>query len=134
MKVLNFAHLKNQTNQVGPASYIKDEPKPAISRHGVVSFAHLKTRQPVTIEQPATTEHLRLILQRVSCIGIMKTALLVATNYCRSCPRFWSADENERKNGVVYGRCMRSDSDGVEVWRLIPLGARVYQCYYHHRQ
>ena len=125
MAVMSFAHLKPSNQQ--PASPDRDSKPMPSSKKGVVSFAHLKP----TNKQPAPADHPIQVLHIASCIGIAKTALLASANYCRSCPRFWPADENERKNGVVYGRCMRSDTDGVEVWRIIPPRAKVYQCHYH---
>lgn len=122
MKVLNFAHLKKQSKDVVSASCIKEEPKPS-AKGGVISFAHLKPKPKPNLEPT--------ILQRVSCIGIAKTARLAAVNYCAPCPRFWPADDNERAQGVAYGRCMRKYDGWVEEWRIIPDGARVYQCSYH---
>lgn len=124
MAILSFSHLKKNAPSQRPASPDPDSrPKP--SAKGVVSFAHLK-KQP-----PATSEDHHQILQRVSCIGVAKTARLAATNYCAPCQRFWPADENERAQGVAYGRCTRKFDGWVEEWRIIPVGARVYQCSYH---
>lgn len=136
MAVLSFSHLKKSAPLQRPPSAIKAHVAATdiqAGKSGVVSFAHLKKRVPATItEQPlANTKQTRQILQRVSCLGIAKTARLAAVNYCQPCPRFWPADENERANGVVYGRCRRSFDGWVEEWRIIPAGARVYQCSYH---
>jgi len=150
MAVLNFAHLKNR--KAKPAAVTtpqtttqKTEQK---TRHGppaggsggvgggVMSFAHLKNRKTAQeptahTPKPVSDEKQVMRLQRLQGIGIMPSARLAAVNYCNGCPRFWAADENEKKAGVEYGRCQRSLDDGVETWRIIPLSARVYRCAYH---
>lgn len=136
MAVLSFAHLKKSPPLQRPQSAIKAQVAVTdiqAGKIGVVSFAHLKKRVPATItEQPlANTKQPRHVLQLVSCLGIAKTARLAAVNYCQPCPRFWPADENERANGVEYGRCRRSYDGWVEEWRIIPVGAKVFQCSYH---
>lgn len=125
MAVLSFAHLKKSPSLQRPASPVQASAPTPSTKGGVVSFAHLKKQAPATTEQP------RQLLQLVSCIGIAKTARLAATNYCAPCPRFWPADDNERAQGVAYGRCMRKSDGWVKEWRIIPAGARVYQCSYH---
>lgn len=128
MAVLSFRHLKESNPVQRPAS----PAAPSRLHGGVISFAHLKKQSPAPAVQVAKPgELLTPILQRASCIGVAKTAKIAAANYCRSCPRFWPADDNERAQGVAYGRCMRKSDGWVEEWRIIPVGARVYQCGYH---
>lgn len=135
MAVLSFAHLKKSDPLQRSPSVLKTKVAATdaqAGKSGVVSFAHLKKKKiKVALPEKNAVNDERQVLQRVSCLCIAKTARLVAINYCQSCPRFWPADENERENGVEYGRCKRSYDGWVEEWRIIPAGARVYQCSYH---
>lgn len=60
---------------------------------------------------------------------------LQAVDYCTGCPRFLpSVGAEKERNPAAYGRCLRSgeiDGDEMEVWRLVPAGATVGQCWYH---
>ena len=139
MAVMSFAHLKGKAPTSAPPVPVpapKDNPAPAPTAGKVMSFAHLKSKTtPSVITQEAVVDQVtnpRLISARG--IGIEKTALLASVNYCAGCPRFWPADENEVKMGVLYGRCCRSSSDGVEVWQIIPVTAKVARCWYHLQQ
>ena len=138
MAILSFAHLKQSRQQAGPqtvnqvASVLHSSGVvvPVQSTKAVMSFAHLKAKAAPAPTQPSPPV-LSVRLQRPRGIGIMKTALLAATNYCEGCPRFWPSDENEKRMGVPYGRCWRSTEGEHEVWRSIPLTARVAKCWYH---
>lgn len=137
MAVMSFAHLKagrgiqpvEKPDKRKIDSQEQSQPKQA--KVGVLSFAHLKRRE--TPKQSAPEINHRYI-QRPSAIGIMKTARLAATNYCEGCPRFWPADEEDKKQGILYGRCCRETTeDGVETWRSIPVTTRVAKCWYHQQ-
>lgn len=130
MAILSFAHLKNKAATPGEIVQAINVDGASIPSKRPLSFAHLK-RVSQDTRQRGSVDGSHLRLQRCACIGIEKTARLMATNYCRSCPRFWPADENERAVGVVYGRCMRSSEGGVETWQIIPPTAKVARCWYH---
>lgn len=146
MAILSFAHLKNKPASPTPVQVASVEelprPAPATPAKGIMSFAHLKrsTAKPnpasTVKETPQPTPN--TVSLRVM-VGVAKTALLVATNYCRDCPRFWPSDEEEKEIGVPYGRCCRSglkskhigQGTEQETWKSIPATARVARCWYH---
>jgi len=113
----------------------------------ILSFAHLKGKKPADASPPAPAPQPtpltpvqdappqpRIRVQSARGIGTMKTALLAAVNYCDGCPRFWPSDDNEKAQGVPYGRCCRDDKGEYEVWRSIPLTATVAKCWYHQQE
>jgi hypothetical protein len=134
MAVMSFAHLKKGTAQQ-PVIIPPPTPDSRVivstqTSGKVMSFAHLKTKVK-TSPKNAPEKNIPIRLQRPRGIVAMKTALLVSVNYCEECPRFWPADENDKKWGTLYGRCRRNDVDGMEVWKSIPSTAMVLQCWYH---
>ena len=149
MAVMSFAHIKKSQSvaritRPTSASVVSDPTHgvaPASTSKKVMSFAGMKKRPEVVAASPGppaekvvdlTPDQPKIRLQRPKGIGAQKTALLTSTNYCAGCPRFWPSDAAERQMGVAYGRCCRSaDDEDVEVWRIIPLSARVGQCWYH---
>ena len=108
----------------------------------ILSFAHLK-KKPAQAhaplqDSPAPTQEQRagprVMLRRRMGIGIMKTALLASANYCRECPRFWPADDQDKKHGIPYGRCCWEVKNETEAWRNIPLTATVARCWWHQQR
>ena len=129
---MSFAHLKKKK------APMKETEKPVSSSGantavrkapgGVLSFAHLKGRKPQAAapkKQPAATLQAKpeKTQPRVFMIPVvMKTARLIAVNYCGGCPRFLPASDWEKERGNPYGRCLRSgtyDYDTVELWKVI---------------
>lgn len=132
MAVLSFSHLKKSPYQEAPKTAPESIQRP-VAIGGVLSFAHLKKETvpvvPVVPSLPVVRPKTKQpILQRV--LGIMRTARITAVNYCAGCPRFWPADENDIKQGVLYGRCDRSDDPDEQVWRSIPTTTTVAKCWY----
>lgn len=109
----------------------------------ILSFAHLKKRpaqEPAPLQDTPAQEQgagTRLTLRRPAGIGIMKTALLASANYCEGCPRHWPAGDQDKKNGVPYGRCCREGENAteakLEAWKSIPLTAMVARCWWHQQ-
>jgi hypothetical protein len=121
MAVLSFAHLKNQSAQQ------TSRPVPPAPTSRVIAPAEVAQE----VISPAVTNPAQL--QRPRGMGIIKTALLASVNYCEGCPRFWPADENEKTQGVLYGRCCRV-AGWRETWQIIPVTAKVSRCWYHLQQ
>lgn len=146
--MLSFAHLKNkkattEKQAIQPPTSLhghqqKKRPEPA-QKSGVMNFAHLKKGGPVKPVSHSRAQKKEAIEEQQKgpklyrYPSVAKTARIAAVNFCQHCPRFLPASENERQNGNPYGRCLRSGEDGSdeEVWKVIPVAAKVARCYYH---
>ena len=161
MAVLSFAHLrpvskKSTADAVTTSTAV--QPAPATNgvakvvdkgKGKVLSFAHLKKSGVTPAEAkaapstlPASQPSPSPSRSTYSIPAILPTALLIATNYCRGCDRFWPSETWETAHGNPYGRCRRDDIEvaeeddinGVggwyEVWRVIPISATVERCWY----
>lgn len=136
MAVMSFAHLKKGNVPKGvPPAPPKAPMRPQVqsrSAGGVMSFSHLKKKSLAkNVEAKKESEPVKA-RTTFRIPAVMPTAKLVATNYCRGCPRFLPAQGQEKEAGV-YGRCLREgeiDSEIGEVWKKIPAKAVVSRCYF----